>query len=572
MPLTAGTDFMLKVLGFHPLQLGFRYKAVAGRLALISRSVLLSLLVRRVCLVVWMCVWSLCQACSAPAPPVAAPVRILPDSTVQVAAGPQYQRSELYQFFWGKHYRKLWALPVSVPVLSLRTAVPGGLTPVQEGGSFQTKNLRLVAADGRQYVLRSVDKDATKALPEGLQNGPIGRLMKDQTSVINPYGAYIVPRLAAAAGVYHTNPRLVYVADDPALGEFRASFANALYLLEERPEGDQSMVASFGNSSRVESSRRVFTNLLLSPQFQVEARQYLRARLFDMWLGDWSRREDQWRWASFPTANDGTQYRPVPRDRDHAFFKFNDGVLTRIISWVKPNYQTFSKNISLHDVSGLNRAAEPMDKSLLVYLTRQDFQQIADSMRQQLADPVIKEALHVWPENVYALAGQEFDEKLRSRRDQLPQVADKFYELLARHVEIPGTDAAERFVIELPTPQQLQVSVYRRGYAYPDSLIGRRTFNVGETSTIKLFGLGGNDLFDLRALPKTGITLSIYDGAGQDIVQAPRKGAPSRARITVFDSGDGNTILVPRAIKVEKYTPAATEFDAAGWLLRHRLY
>ncbi|MBO0361071.1 hypothetical protein J0X19_24140 [Hymenobacter sp. BT186] len=535
---------------------------------------LLPFISRRVWFTGWLCSWVMCQACTAPASPVQAsvPAPIQPDSTVRVAAGPQYERSALHQFFWGKHYRKLWGLPVTVPVFNLRTAVPGGLTPIREGGSFQTKNLRLVAPDGRQYVLRSVDKDATKALPEELQNGPIGRLMKDQTSVINPYGAYIVPTLAEAVGVYHTNPVLVYVADDPALGEFRTAFANALYLLEERPEGDQSTVASFGNSSLVESSRRVFTNLLTTPQYRVDARPYLRARLFDMWLGDWSRREDQWRWASFPTPSNGTQYRPIPRDRDHAFFKFNDGLLTHIIGWVKSNYQTFDEDIKLNDVAGLNRAAEPMDKSLLVYLNRQDFQQIADSMQRQLSDAVIKQALAVWPQEVYALAGEEFNRKLRSRRQQLPAVANKFYELLARHVEIPGTDAPERFVVEAPTPQQLRISVYQRGCACLDSLIGQRVFKTGETSTVKLFGLGGNDVFELRALPTSGITLSIYDGAGQDVITAPLEKAPSRTRITVFDSGDGNSIRVPRPVEVEKYVPAATEFDGAGWLLRHRLF
>lgn len=491
---------------------------------------------------------------------------------MRVAAGPQYQRGAVHQFFWGKHYRKLWALPISVPVLNLRTVVPGGLVPVREGGSFQTKNLRLIDTAGVQYVLRSVDKDATKALPEGLQNGPIGRLMKDQTSVIHPYGAYIVPRLAQAVGVYHTNPRLVYIADDPALGEYRKAFANALYLMEERPEGNQSQIASFGYSPRVESSRRVFTNLVTSSQFRVEARQYLRARLFDMWLGDWSRREDQWRWASFAAPSGTVSYRPIPRDRDHAFFKFNDGLLTHIIGWVKSNYQTFDKTIRLNDVEGLNRAAYPMDKSLLVYLTREDFRQVADSMRQQLSDAVIKEALAVWPQEVYALSGAEFEEKLQSRRAQLPQVAAKFYELLARNPEMPGTDQPERFVIEVPAPQQVRVSVYRSGTAQPDSLIGRRTFLTTETHTLNLFGLSGHDVFEIRAVPGPDCTLGLYDGAGQDLIYTAPSEATKSSRLTFFDSGDGNTVRVSKAIKIERYRPAAEEFDGAGWLLRHRLY
>ncbi|MCB2410018.1 hypothetical protein [Hymenobacter lucidus] len=514
-------------------------------------------------------------SCSAPAAPAAGPPPTIgPDSTVRVAAGPQYLRGPVHRFFWGKHYRQLWAVPIDAPVFNLRTAVPGGLTPVREGGSFQTKNLRLLDRNGVQYVLRSVDKDATKALPEGLRDGAIGRLMKDQTSVINPYGAYIVAPLAAAAGVYHTNPRLVYVADDPALGEFRQTFANALYLFEERPEGDQSAVSSFGRSAKVESSRKVFSNLVYNQQHRIDARWYLRARLFDMWLGDWSRREDQWRWASFPAAGGSTVYRAIPRDRDHAFFKFDDGLITHIIGWVKSNYQSFHQKIRLADVEGLNRAARPMDKSLLTYLTAQDFQQVADSMQRSLSDPVIHNALALWPKEVYAQAGAEFDENLRGRRDQLDEVAAKFYELLARDIELPGTDQSERFVIEPTGPGLVRVSQYGLHAGRPDSLVGQRTFDYRQTRSIKVFGLGGNDVFELRGLPDHRFSIGIYDGAGQDVVTLKTEGSAAKAAtsVTVYDSGDGNTITVAKPVKVESYVPAATEFDAAGWLLRHRLF
>jgi hypothetical protein len=511
-------------------------------------------------------------SCSSPAAPAVHPaLPIQADSTVQVAAGPQYQRGAIHRFFWGQHYRQVWATPVTAPVFNLRTAVPGGLTPVREGGSFQTRNLRLVDHAGTQYVLRSVDKDATKALPESLQNGPIGNLMKDQTSVIHPYGAYIVPPLAKAAGLFHTNPRLVYVPDDPALGEFRKAFANQLYLFEERPEGDQRQVPSFGRSASVESSRKVFTNLLASPQYRIDARQYLRNRLFDMWLGDWSRREDQWRWASFPTADSSTVYKAIPRDRDHAFFKFDDGLLTHIISWVKSNYQSFHETIRLRDVEGLNRAARPMDKSLLAYLTREDFRQIADSLRLALPNPIIASALTVWPTEVQALSVADFTRKLQLRRDELPAVANKFYELLAQEIELPGTDAAERFVVEAAGPGNVRVQVFQM-LPTGDKLVAQRTFKAAETKIIRLFGLGGNDAFEVRGAPDPRIALGLYDGAGQDLVETTLVPAAAKTNITVYDSGDGNTLTVTEAVTVEKYQPRADEFDAAGWLLRHRLY
>jgi hypothetical protein len=366
----------------------------------------------------------------------------------------------------------------------------------------------------------------------------------------------------------------VWVSDDPALGQFQAEFANALYLFEERPDGNQRDSPNFGRSAMVESSRKAFTSLLITSNYRVDARHYLRSRLFDMWLGDWSRREDQWRWASFPGPGGTIIYRGIPRDRDHAFFKFDDGLMTRIISWFKTNYQSFKEDIRLRDVEGLNRAARPMDKSLLTFLTGDDFKAIADSMRQSLTDKAIQEALSVWPAPIYALSGEEFERKLRSRREQLPAVAAKFYELLNRDVELPGTDQPEHFLVESLSPGQVRISVLARRVALDDSLLNQRTFMASETKSIKLFGLGGNDIFEFKGMPDPQFEISVYDGAGQDLFLAEKAPQSASTNVVIYDSGDGNTSYLPTdsKIKVETYQPLANEFNAAGWLLRHRLY
>ncbi len=74
---------------------------------------------------------------------------------------------------------------------------------------------------------------------------------------------------------------------------------------------------------------------------------YIRARLFDMLIGDWDRHEDQWRWASFK-ENGKTIYRPIPRDRDQAFSIMADGALlnfaTKISSGIAFNANLMMKN------------------------------------------------------------------------------------------------------------------------------------------------------------------------------------------------------------------------------------
>ena len=51
---------------------------------------------------------------------------------------------------------------------------------------------------------------------------------------MHPFGALTVPPLATALGISHASPQMVYVADDPALGPYRADFGNSVLLLEER--------------------------------------------------------------------------------------------------------------------------------------------------------------------------------------------------------------------------------------------------------------------------------------------------------------------------------------------------
>ncbi|AMJ65713.1 hypothetical protein [Hymenobacter sp. PAMC 26628] len=355
--------------------------------------------------------------------------RWAPDSaTVQVAAGPEYAAGPLWRALWGAHHRALWATPVSAPVLWLGAAGPGGLRPLRAGGSYQTHSLRLRAADGRAFVLRSVDKDARVALPAGWVRRLLGPLMRDQTSAGHPYGAYVAARLAQAAGVLHTNPRLVYLPDDPALGPFRAAYGRALYLLEERPAGDQRRAPTLGASARVVGSAELLAAVGQGPAAPATAQAFLRARLLDMWLGDWSRRPDQWRWATLPTAGAGPEFRPIPRDRDQAFFQMDDGLYPWLIGKCRARYQSFGPRLTAANVAALAVTARPLDTLLLRGLPAAAFQQEAVRLRQRLTDAAIDSALQAVPPETRAVVAAGLGPALRARRAQLPAVAGWFYE------------------------------------------------------------------------------------------------------------------------------------------------
>ena len=275
-------------------------------------------------------------------------------------------------------------------------------------------------------MLRSVNKDAAGTLGTGWLRRLLGPLMRDQTRAGHPYGAYVAAHLAGAAGVLHTNPRLVYLPAQAALGPYQARFWPGLYLLEERPVGDARQAVTLGASPEIVGSDALLRSLGSRPASVGTARAYLRARLLDLWLGDWSRRGDQWRWALLP-GPDGPEFHPIPRDRDQAFYQFDDGLYPRLVAACVPKYQSFGPRLGAGQVAALAYTARLLDQRLLARLPLPAYLAEADSLQRRLTDAQIDTALACGPPEIIPHNRRLLREPLRARRAQLRQVAAWFF-------------------------------------------------------------------------------------------------------------------------------------------------
>ena len=530
-----------------------------------------------------------------------------PDSSVvRVAAGPHYaRRGWWWQHLWGPHYRQLWATPVSAPTLRLGAA---GLRPTRVGGSFQTNSLHLRARDGRSFVLRSVDKDLSQSLNANWLQRACAPVLRDQTCAAPPYGAYVAARLARAAGVFHADPRLVYLLPDSALGAWRGRFRPALYLLEERPVHNGSDKNSFADARQLVGSEAMLRQVLRGPAAHLAARPYLRARLLDLLVGDWSRRADQWRWATAqetpaalaaasaraaapatPVAA-GTSavaatsaapassvapaalavFRPIPRDRDQAFFRFDDGWLTRFISWFRPRYQSFNPRLAPADVRPLTTTARALDHTALALLPPAAFQAEADSLRARLPAAVLAEALQAVPPEVRAGLTRELLPALRTRLAALPAAAARYHEVLQEEAVVTGTDAAERFELTGVGPGRLRLRVFARRPARPDSLLGTQTYDVRRTVRLSIYGLGGNDEFDLNGWLAPGFGVHLYGGAGRNAYLQDDILAAAGPGFTIHVASPADVVQVSHTVRVG-VGPAATATAAAWVASQYRL-
>jgi hypothetical protein len=433
-------------------------------------------------------------------------------TVIRMAANTEYNKAgKLKRVMLGDHYRKEWGTAVDVEILDMETFA-GGLTPVKAGGGLQTKSLRLNGANGQQYVLRSVNKDPSKALVAELRGTFAEDVVQDQISSSNPFAPMVVASLAQAAGIFHSTPRLVYVPVTSKLGEFKKEFGGILCLIEERPSGNESNNSAFGYSKNVINSGKLFEKILFNTDYQVDEKAFLRARLFDMLIGDWDRHEDQWMWAGFK-ENDKTIYRPVPRDRDQAFASL-DGVIPQLTTrkWAIRKVQDFDYQID--DVAGLNMNGRFLDMSFTTRLVLTDWLTIANELQAAITDRVIEEAFSQLPKEIFDISGKKTIAKLKTRRNKLDVYAKEYYMVLSKAVSIAGTRQKEVFEVTRVNNEMTSVLVYTEKGA----INYYRTFKTAETKEIRLYGLEGNDVFKIHGDAKKGILVRVLGGKDLDSV------------------------------------------------------
>lgn len=434
----------------------------------------------------------------------------------EIKAGAQYNRSPFYQWLMGKNYRREWTTAAKVPVLLLDTA-KGGLTAYKAGGGHQTKSLHVKTRNEKEYALRSVDKTLGKVLPAILHKTFLEDIVNDEVSMSHPYGAASVPVLAQKAGIYHTLPQYVYLPKQHLLDTFNNNFGNRLYLFEQRMSGSWKDAANLGNFEKYIDTYELIDSLHKDNRYEVDQRLFVRCRLFDMFIGDWDRHEDQWQWG-LREKNDKKIYQPIPQDRDQAYFKYNGVLLKLLISASGLKYfQAFDHK--LPDVKTFNYEERNLDRFFTNQMTLNDWVHVAEDLQQRLTDEVIEASLKQLPPEIFDISGNETIAKLKSRRAHLAEYATTYYKFIAREVEIVGSKDEEAFEVNGINNNETAIKVYRIKKDKKEKVpYYSRVFKTGETKEVRLYGLSGKDTYTIDGNASKGINIRIIGGDEKDSI------------------------------------------------------
>lgn len=430
-----------------------------------------------------------------------------------------------YKFFWGDRYRKYYNTPVDAKTVSLDTLF-GGLTPVRKGGGNQSKSLRLKDKDGREFVMRALRKNAVQYLQAvAFKNQYIkGQFEKTYTEGLlldvfagaHPYAPFVVGKLSDAIGIYHTNPTLYYVPKQNTLGHFNSEFGDELYMIEERAASGHGNQKSFGYSNKLISTDDVLSKIIEDEDTSIDESMYIRARLFDMVLGDWDRHQDQWRWAKFK-ENKKTIYRPVPRDRDQTFSKMADGFLLGLATKVVPALRLMqSYEEDLKSPKWFNLEPYPLDMAVLSNFTEDDWLAQIMHIRTNLTDAVIDEAFKDFPGEVQDETITDIKRKLKGRIQNLPKIAEKYWKTINKYQVVKGTHKDDWFDIERLPNGQTKITAYRIKKGKKKSKFHEKTYSKTYTKEIWIYGLDDDDVFEVKGKGNNFIKIRIIGGQNKD--------------------------------------------------------
>ena len=428
--------------------------------------------------------------------------------SITIAISPVYDSvSNAHRFFLGESYRKLWAAPVRMRILDLRKE-HGGMTVLQLGGGMQTRSLRLKSADGREWALRTVQKYPERGLSEKLRKTVVKDIVQDQIATSHPYSALVIPPLADALDIPHAEPEIVYVGDDPGLGEYRKDFANNVYLIENRsPEEFDKTDNTLKAQRKVEEDNDT----------HIDQKMVLRARLLDFIVGDWDRHEDNWRWAKEEDKKkDEKVYIPVPRDRDKVFYK-TSGVFPWVLShqWLKANLQPYAPEIRAVDQWNFNQRY--FDRYFLNALSEKDWREEIKYVQDKLTPELLAGSLKRMPANINAIGGEELLKILIARRASLEKSAMDYYRFLAVTLDIPASDKKEYFEIEHKKNGNIELTINNiKKTGETGRKLYHRTFDAKLTKEIRLYGLGGDDVFEVKGVSRSPIRVRLIGGEGKD--------------------------------------------------------
>jgi len=429
-------------------------------------------------------------------------------------------KSGLYKWFWGEHYRDVYSKEIEAPVLNL-SALPGNVHAISEGGGNQSRSLRLIDDEKHEYTARELRKSATRFIQSKIKDhyvqdfvqGTIAEdIVQDFYTTAQPYAPFALNPIFEKLNIYNAEPSIYYMPKQKQLGIYNEDYGNKLYMFEAHAGDENKSLAKFGNPDDIISTKDLLAEIRKSKKSQVDEPNYLKARLMDFVIGDYDRHYDQWRWSAYEQEDGTTIYKTIRRDRDQAFPNY-DGVFLGLLKIGSIDFRSMERyDDDVDNVKWMSRYAYPLDQAFLKSITWDDWQKQVQFIQETLTNETIENAFKTLPEAAQDESIVTIKKTMKARRDNLSSIAKRYFDYLMSHQIILGTEEKDEFLItRLPNGETKIELITEDGESF------KRTYRKDITKNIWIYGLDDEDTFKIIGDGDNHIPLKVLGGENNDI-------------------------------------------------------
>ncbi|WP_121665405.1 ShlB/FhaC/HecB family hemolysin secretion/activation protein [Mesonia aquimarina] len=478
-------------------------------------------------------------------------------------------KSGLHKWFWGDHYRQIYSRKIEAPVF-WADELPGNPKATREGGGNQSRSLRIVDDEEHAYTLRELRKSAlrfiqssinTHYVQDYMENTVAESVVQDFYTTAHPYAQFAVQELLDDVDIYHTKTDIYYVPKQKNLHIYNEDYGDKLYMVEKHIGDENKEFEIFGSPDDILSTSDMKLEVRESKkEVKIDEEVFIRARLMDMLIGDWDRHSDQWRWAEFE-QEDGTKlYKAIPRDRDQAFPKY-DGIAIKLLKVASPlfrNMEDYGPDVK--NVKWLNKDGYELDKIFIQEADLSVWRNQAEFIQQQLTDENIDEAFATLLDDVQDESIEQIKKDLKARRDNLVDIAERYYKYFKKFETVIGTENEDEFIIERKKNGITTIQIKDED----GTLVFDNTYNKDETKEIWIYGLDDDDKFTITGEGDNYIKLKILGGENNDVYDFQ-----NTKKAKVYEYKSKNNTFEQDNIKkwltdsysINKYDPAKKKYN-----------
>lgn len=370
------------------------------------------------------------------------------------------EKTGLYNFLWGEHYRSLYAIPLSV---SEPEKTNLNYILLIEGFPYFTYYPEFVELYHKEHFEETYTE----------------RFIADAYTLVHPLATIITEDLAKKVQLNTTDTKIVFVD-----GKFQKKVDEAKNTI---------------------STQEVIVYLQEHSKYKIDEETYVRSRILDMLIGNSLDVNQSYGWVV--SEKDQNVYVPHTVDRGFSFLK-KDGLLFGFLLkslGIENLNNYYNKRLKAEKINAHNLV---YDLTLTKGIKESAWIEQAGFIKAKLTETVLDEVFAQLPAEYQNITEHKKLKKvLMNRVKNIDVLVRDYYDVLQKIVIISGTAQDDTFKIE---QDQNTVSITLVNSQTQEVVLKNHYFSE-KTKEIWLYGLGGIDTFSVSATARNNIVVRIIN-------------------------------------------------------------